>query len=86
MSDRVRAASGNKAIMPDACDVLHSLLMDSEVLDSNSFESWASDFGYDPDSRKAESIYRACLEIGLKVRNGLGESIVAELRAAFQDY
>ena len=42
--------------------------------------------GYDPDSRKAEGIYRACLELALKLRNGLGEKLLAELREAVADY
>lgn len=73
-------------ILPDSADVLASLLMDSGVLDSSNFEEWASDLGYDTDSRKAESIYRACLEIALKMRNGLGESVLADLRESAQDY
>lgn len=47
---------------PDLLDVLYSLVSDASVLDHTSFESWAGDFGYDTDSRKAEDIYRACLK------------------------
>ena len=75
-----------KAIEPKSADVLYSLAMDSDVLDYGAFEQWAEEFGYDPDSRKAESIYRACLEIALKLRAGLGDSGLAALRNAFQDY
>src|SRR5438067_600163 len=39
-------------IMPDFADVLHSLVNDADVLDSGTFEEWARDLGYDPDSRK----------------------------------
>lgn len=74
------------AILPDPVDVVWSLVMDSSVLDESSFEDWANSLGYDTDSRKAESIYRACLEIALKLRNGIGESGLETLRAAFQDY
>lgn len=74
------------AIEPKTLDVVSSLLLDSSVLDAGGFDEWASDLGYDTDSRKAESIYRACLEIALKVRNGLGESAMAELREAASDY
>jgi len=73
-------------IEPKQADVVHSLILDSSVLDSGGFEEWASEFGYDTDSRKAESIYRACLEIALKVRSGLGESVMSALRDATQDY
>lgn len=75
-----------KHLEPDAVSVIHSLVMDSDVLDSSSFEEWASNLGYDPDSRSAEKIYRACLEIALKLRNGIGEAGLAALREAFQDY
>ena len=74
------------AITPNPLDVIASLVMDSSVLDESSFEDWASSLGYDTDSRAAESIYRACLDIALKLRNGLGEANLAALREAFQDY
>lgn len=73
-------------ILPDTADVFYSLIMDSSVLDSGTFEDWAADFGYDSDSRKGESIYRTCLEIALKLRNGIGESGLSLLRETFQDY
>lgn len=72
--------------MPEAEDVIYSLLSDSSALDHPTFESWASDFGFDPDSRKGESIYRACLEIGLKMRGALGDAGLKTLQTAFQDY
>lgn len=86
MTWRDLAADRTKPILPDAADVLYSLAMDSSVLDYGTFEDWASEFGYDPDSRKGESVYRACLEIALKLRNGIGESGLALLREAFEDY
>ncbi len=73
-------------ILPDTCDVIHSLVMDADCLNASTFEEWANDFGYDTDSRKAEAMYRACLEIALKLRNGLGETVLSELRDLFQDY
>lgn len=75
-----------KQLEPDSLDVLASLAMDSDVLDAGGFESWASDFGYDTDSRKAESIYRACLDIALKLRAALGDSGLQTLRNAFEGY
>lgn len=73
-------------IKPDALDVLASLVMDSSALDESSFEDWASSLGYDVDSRKAESIYRACLDIALKLRAALGDSGLQTLRNAFEGY
>lgn len=80
------SADKSKPILPDAVDVLYSLISDSSVLDAGGFEEWASEFGYDPDSRHAESIYRACLEIALKMRAAIGDSGMGLLRDAFQDY
>jgi hypothetical protein len=77
---------GSKPLSPDPLDVLHCLLLDAEALEYRDFEDWAENFGYDTDSRKAETTYRACLDIGLKFRNVLGESGIMELRGAFQDY
>ena len=84
--DVERETETGRRIAPDACNVIASLSMDSSVLDCSSFEEWAGGFGYDVDSRKAESIYRACLEIALKLRNGLGEEGLRALQIATQDY
>ena len=84
--NRVIARTPAKPIEPDAASVLHSLLMDSDVLDFGGFESWAREFGYDANSRKAESIYRACLDIALKLRNGLGETVLTELHRAAEGF
>lgn len=75
-----------KPLEPDAIDVLASLAMDSDVLDAGGFEDWAGDFGYDTDSRKAEAIYRVCLEIALKLRAALGDAGLQSLRNAFEGY
>jgi hypothetical protein len=79
-------ADKTKPIKPDTVDVLHSLTLDSSVLDAGGFEDWADEFGYDTDSRSAEATYRACLELALKLRAALGDSGVNLLRDAFADY
>lgn len=53
---------------PALTDVLYCLAMDAEVLDFPSFEDWAGEYGYDEDSRKGEAVYRACLDVALKLR------------------
>lgn len=75
-----------KAIKPDLADVLYSLVSDSDVIDCGSFEEWAGNYGYEVDSRKAESTYRQCLEIALKLRNAIGEDGLQRLREVCQDY
>lgn len=72
-------------ISPDSHDVIYSLLIDSDVLEHSDFESWASDFGYDADSRQAEKTYQACMKIALQFRQ-IGESVISELREVYQDY
>lgn len=76
----------SEAIQPDAVDVLYSLIMDSSVLDYAGFEDWASEYGYDTDSRQAESIYRAYLDIALKLRAAIGEAGLETLKTAYQDF
>lgn len=75
-----------KPILPDTPDVVYSLTLDASVLDAPTFEEWADQFGFDQDSRKAKASYRACLEIALKLRAGIGEDGLALLQEASQDY
>lgn len=67
-------------------DVLYCLVMDAGVIDYATFEEWASEYGYDTDSREAEKTYRACLETALQLRAILGNENMNKLREAFQDY
>lgn len=71
---------------PELRDVLYSLAMDTSVLDSASFEEWASESGHDADSRKAEQIYQACLTVALRLRQLIGDAQMSALREAFQNY
>lgn len=72
---------------PELRDVLHALVNDSDVLDfAGSFEDWASNYGYDADSRKAERIYNECLKHALKMRAMFGDETLQQLHNAYQDY
>jgi hypothetical protein len=82
----VGISTSGKPIKPDPLDVIHSLALDSDVLDFPTFEQWASEFGYDEDSRKAEKIYHACLTIGLRMRAALGDAALQELQAAARNH
>lgn len=57
---------------PSLFDVLHCLCSDASVLDYQSFEQWASEYGYSPDSRSAEKTYHACMELSLKLQAAVG--------------
>lgn len=60
-------------------DILCSLLNNYKVLDYSCFEEWANEFGYDTDSRKAESVYQACLKQSLLLRGRLGDEVMRKL-------
>ena len=78
--------NGAKLPAPELRDVLHSLALDADVIDCATFEEWASNYGYETDSRSAEKIYRGCLEIALKLRAAIGDEGLSKLREAGQDY
>lgn len=65
---------------PSVADLVSSLAMDSDVLDHACFDDWAESLGYDTDSRKAESIYRATLEHALALRNSIGNANLVQLQ------
>jgi hypothetical protein len=64
---------------PDIADILHCVAMDSGVLDYATFEDWASEYGYETDSRSAESTYRECLAHALAFRAMIGDAKLQEL-------
>lgn len=86
MSTSDTVISGRELILPDTVSVIWSLVQDADAIDSPDFETWATDLGYDVDSRKAEATYRACLEIATKIRAAVGEEGLKKLREAGQDY
>ena len=54
--------------------VMESLASDAATLDNaQDFEEWASELGYDPDSRKAEKIYNAVVEQTDALKSLLGD-------------
>lgn len=75
-----RNAKTNKPIPVDPVDVFRCVLSDADALDYGSFEEWASNYGFDTDSRKAEAMYRACVDTGLALRARLGDGLLQELR------
>jgi hypothetical protein len=73
-----------KPIPPPSLDeVLYCLVSDADVIDYPRFEDWAEMYGYSPDSRSAEKIYRQCLEHALALRQLID---LDAAREAFQDY
>lgn len=76
---------GAKRIVPSILDVVSNLLMDGDV-NGQSFEDWASNFGYDVDSRKAEKIYLACQDIESAWKRAFSAADLGALRELFQNY
>lgn len=56
---------------PDPIDVLDCLVSDASGAYQD-FETWASDLGFDPDSRKAERTYRTVVRQTKRLRAFLG--------------
>ncbi len=57
---------------PTLQEVLHSLTEDTLVMHYLTYEEWAADFGYDPDSRKGEKVYEECRTQASKLSDVLG--------------
>lgn len=53
---------------PNPAEVLGRVCSDYLSAESESFPSWAANFGYDEDSRKAHRIYEDCQALGPKLR------------------
>jgi len=77
---------GRPLSAPALADVLYCLISDADAIEYPTYEEWAGSMGYDTDSRKGEATYRACLEIGLKLRALIGDGALTKLRELFQDY
>lgn len=75
-----------KEILPEAVDFFYCIVSDCDVVNYSSFEDWASNFGYEEDSRKAEKIYNECLKTSLKFKSAIGFEGLEKLQEAFQDY
>jgi hypothetical protein len=65
---------------PEADDVLDCLASDSASIDNaRNFEDWASELGYDTNSRKAERTYRICQRQAERLEKFCGSEAYREL-------
>jgi hypothetical protein len=72
--------SGHNGKAPEAADVLDCLASDASSVDNaRDFADWASDYGYDTDSRKAHKTYTVCKRQAERLKKFLGESYDAIL-------
>lgn len=73
-----------KPVKPKNADVLYCLLLDAEA-NSQSFNDWCDNYGYDNDSIKAESTYRACCETALMLNRWVNKEVLQAIRVSTQD-
>lgn len=72
---------------PDAVDLAYSIVLDClHSLQYDSFEDWATTYGYDEDSRKAEKIYKHLRDYGVMFNNRLTAEEKADLFNAYEEY
>lgn len=71
---------------PLLADVLYSLVQDTDVLGYDSFESWAPEVGFDPDSRQAEALWHECRKLGQAFRALFTAEEYAALCSMFEGY
>jgi hypothetical protein len=71
---------GHNGAEPKPADVLGCLASDASTIgNASDFESWCSELGYDPDSRKAEKTYRVTLAQSAKLEAFLGSDLYETL-------
>lgn len=67
-------STGSALGEPGAADVLDCLASDAEgFINARDFEDWASEYGYDSDSRRAMSTYETIVKQATKLRKFLGD-------------
>lgn len=70
---------GHNGKQPKVADVLDCLSSDASSVEGNDFDSWASDLGFDADSRKAKRTYDTCVRQMRALGRFLGPDAYAEL-------
>ena len=69
--------------MPDACDVLYSLLLDASYGEYD-FDDYCSELGESEDSRKAYASWEACRALGAELDRLFTSSELEQLRELFE--
>ena len=76
-----------ESLKPKLADALHSLLSDGAAyFDGLTFEEWASEYGHDTDSHKAEKTFRECDAIGRKLALAFKPDELEALRNAAAEH
>jgi len=83
----ITAAARIYKMQPELADVIAALIMDGSAdFDAQSFEDWASNYGYDTDSRTAEKMYSECLRTGQAIRRAVTADELETLRTAAAEH
>lgn len=69
---------------PTREEVMECLLIDTDHLDLGDFEEWADWLGFDPDSRRAERIYHACLQMQEDLQAMFSDEELENIRNVFE--
>lgn len=69
---------------PSVANVLHALLMDSSTSDQK-FQEWCDEMGYSSDSRRAYTVYKACLRIARKLRECFSPDTLEQIRHVLEE-
>ena len=75
---------GNPRV-PDIKTVTYCLLSDMRAGDLP-FEEFGSEFGYDEDSRKADALWKRCLNIAVKIESLFSPDEIEAMEKALEDY
>lgn len=75
-----------KPVLPDDLDVIACLVRDCDVFNYACFEDWAEALGFEPDSRKAEAIYRERLKNALALRCAVGSDALHKFEEACREW
>lgn len=69
---------------PVATEVIKCLIIDGESVEGETFENWASNFGYN-ENNESRKIYLACQKEGKKIKKFLGDEYEA-FKEASREY
>jgi hypothetical protein len=78
--DRGTFAKPGPAIMPEARDVIRSLLLDASARDHGSIADWCAEYGCNPDSLKDRATYDECIAHAVAFRAAVGPAMFAMLQ------
>jgi hypothetical protein len=79
---------GSACDWPTCEDVVNGLGLDASGINGHdgSFESWASEYGYSTDSRKAEKLFHVCEQQAIALEAFLGKQAYDELTSGDIDW